>query len=142
MGWEAEIDFWQTPEIVEHLLTFMDATSILNLAHTHGLTVQILQNASFWTKLIRRTCPFGEEEEDRSLQAAIVQRKRKPVRILLELLELCQDQDQQPVENEESVEDHEEDSKHMELLKIICQRFPPIADGPGSWFDEPKSSLY
>ena len=139
---EAEIDFWQTPEIVEHLLTFMDATSILNLAHTHGLTVQILQNASFWTKLIRRTCPFGEEEEDRSLQDAIVQRKRKPVRILLELLELCQDQDQQPVENEESVEDQEEDSKHLELLKIICQRFPPIADGPGSWLHEPKSSLY
>ena len=103
-----EIKFWNTPELVTHLLTFLDPTSILNLAHAHRMTVQILQNGSVWTKLIRRTCPFGEEE-DWPLQDTIVQRKRGEVRLLVGLMELLEDQE----------------SHQLELLELIQKRFPP-----------------
>ena len=109
MSSQGEIKFWKTPELVEHLLTFLDATSMLNLAQAHRFTVQILQNASVWTKFIKRTCPFGEEE-DWPLQDTIVQRKRGQVRLLVGLMEL--------------LEDHE--SHQLKLLELIHQRFPPI----------------
>ena len=75
-----EIKFWNTPELVTHLLTFLDPTSILNLAHAHRMTVQILQNGSVWTKLIMRT------------------RKRGEVRLLVGLMELLEDQESHQLE--------------------------------------------
>ena len=105
------IAFLWTPELVEHLLSFLDAPSILNLARAHDYTVHVLQKPLVWAKVIRRACPFGREEEDRSLlNTTIVERKKDQVRALVGLLELLEGRD-----------DH-----HLNLLRLICKRFPPI----------------
>ena len=105
------IAFLWTPELVEHLLSFLDAPSILNLARAHDYTVHVLQKPLVWAKVIRRACPFGREEEDGSqLNTTIVERKRDQVRALVGLLELLEDRG-----------DH-----HLDLLKLICERFPPL----------------
>ena len=104
------IAYLWTPELVEHLLSFLDAPSILNLARAHDYTVHVLQKPLVWEKVIRRACPFGREEEDGSLLNTImVERKRDQVRALVGLLELLEDRD-----------DH-----HLDLLRLICKRFPP-----------------
>ena len=105
------IAFLWIPELVEHLLTFLDAPSILNLARAHDYTVHVLQKPLVWAKVIRRACPFGREEEDGSLLNTImVERKRDQVRAIVGLLELLEDRD-----------DH-----HLNLLELICERFPPL----------------
>ena len=105
------IAFLWTPELVEHLLSFLDAPSILNLARAHDYTVHVLQKPLVWAKVIRRACPFGREVEDGSLLNTImVERKRDQVRALVGLLELLEDRD-----------DH-----HLDILRLICKRFPPL----------------
>ena len=105
------IAFLWTPELVEHLLSFLDAPSILNLARAHDYTVHVLQKPLVWDKVIRRACPFGRDEEDGSLlNTIIVERKRNQVRALVGLLELLKNR-----------ADH-----HLDLLKLICERFPPL----------------
>ena len=105
------IAFLWIPELVEHLLTFLDAPSILNLARAHDYTVHVLQKPLVWAKVIRRACPFGREVEDGSLLNTImVERKRDQVRALVGLLELLEDRD-----------DH-----HLDILRLICKRFPPL----------------
>ena len=49
--------FWQTAELIEHLLPFLDFESTLKLAQSHALTLNILQIDSNWTKIIRRERP-------------------------------------------------------------------------------------
>ena len=46
--------FWQTPELIEILLPFLDFESTLKLAQSHALTLNILQIDSNWKKLFRR----------------------------------------------------------------------------------------
>ena len=46
--------FWQTAELIEHLLPFLDFESTLKLAQSHALTLDILKIDSNWNKLIRR----------------------------------------------------------------------------------------
>ena len=46
--------FWQTPELIENLLPFLDFESTLKLAQSHPLTLNILQINSNWKKLIGR----------------------------------------------------------------------------------------
>ena len=105
------IAFLWIPELVEHLLTFLDAPSILNLARAHDYTVHVLQKPLVWAKVIKRACPFGREVEDGSLLNTImVERKRDQVRALVGLLELLEDRD-----------DH-----HLDILRLICKRFPPL----------------
>ena len=99
--------FLWTPELVEHLLSFLDAPSILNLARAHDYTVHVLQKPLVWAKMIRRTCPFSKEEEDWSLVDMTVECKREQVRALVGLLELLEDR-----------KDH-----HLNLLKLIRERF-------------------
>ena len=41
----AEWKFWRTPELVEKLLTFLDAGSTKLLAESHDLTLEILEQA-------------------------------------------------------------------------------------------------
>ena len=55
-NFEAAKIFWETPELLETLLPFLDLKSTLQLAKTHELTQDILQGASAWNKLIRRCC--------------------------------------------------------------------------------------
>ena len=101
------IAFLWTPELVENLLSFLDAPSILNLARAHNYTVHVLQKTLVWEKMIRRNCPFSKEEEDWSLVDTIVERKREQVRALVGLLELLEDR-----------KDH-----HLNLLKLTRERF-------------------
>ena len=46
--------FWQTAELIEHLLPFLEFESTLKLAQSHALTLNILKIDSNWNKLIRR----------------------------------------------------------------------------------------
>ena len=50
----AEWKFWETPELLEHLLPFLDLQTTLNLAKTHDLTRNIFKSSVSWKKLIRR----------------------------------------------------------------------------------------
>ena len=54
--WEKK--FWKIPELVEKLITFLDAESVSELAQAHHITVQVLQGTHSWNKLVRRTCPY------------------------------------------------------------------------------------
>ena len=54
---EAEVMFWMTPELVEHLLSFLDPASILALAKNHPLTREVLQRGLNWTRFLERSCP-------------------------------------------------------------------------------------
>ena len=105
------IVFLWTPDLVEHLLTFLDAPSILNLARAHSFTVDVLQKASVWAKVIRRACPFGKEEEDSlwTVEDTIAEEKIDKVRHLVGLLELLEDRF----------------NHHLDLLELICERFRP-----------------
>ena len=74
------IAFLWTPELVEHLLSFLDAPSILNLARAHAYTVNVLQKTLVWEKMIRRTrCDSGEvvEQQLKVIQSrGLFQRQR------------------------------------------------------------------
>ena len=50
----AEWKFWETSELLEHLLPFLDLQTTLNLAKTHDLTRNIFKSSVSWKKLIRR----------------------------------------------------------------------------------------
>ena len=105
------IAFLWTPELMEHLLSFLDAPSILNLARAHSFTVDVLQKASVWAKVIRRACPFGKEEEDSlwTVEDTIAEEKIDQARHLVRLLELLEDRF----------------NHHLDLLELICERFRP-----------------
>ena len=46
--------FWQTAELIEHLLPFLEFESTLKLAQSHALTLNILKIDTNWNKLVRR----------------------------------------------------------------------------------------
>ena len=50
----AERKFWRLPEMVEKLLPFLDPASTKELAEAHDLTLQMLEKADIWEKLIKR----------------------------------------------------------------------------------------
>ena len=52
--------FWETPELVEKLLPYLDLNSTKQLAESHKLTRKILKKGLAWNKLLRRFLP-GEE---------------------------------------------------------------------------------
>ena len=51
---EAERKFWELPELVETLLSYLDVQSISCLAQCHHLTLKLLQGTSDWNKIIKR----------------------------------------------------------------------------------------
>ena len=57
--------FWQTPELIETLLPFLDFESTLKLAQSHDLTLNLLQIDSNWKKLFRR---FRARKDDEKWQ--------------------------------------------------------------------------
>ena len=57
---EAEQKFWQTPELVQGLLPFLDLESTLRLAQVHEMTRCILQGTRVWNNLIKRSSPLNE----------------------------------------------------------------------------------
>ena len=86
---EAEKKFWQMPELVEQLLPFLDPGSVSRLAELHPLTVEILEGAPAWRKLMLRS---RLEEPDVVEQITkILQRMENPKPLQLDLLEcICQ----------------------------------------------------
>ena len=63
--------FWKSPELIVKLLPFLDLKSTLCLVRCHDLTKNILQRGFAWNNLVRRTCPFGWEEDHYVLQHKI-----------------------------------------------------------------------
>ena len=63
LGWDdtAVRQFWETPELVEKLLLYLDLSSTKHLAELHKLTRQMLRKAFIWKKLIQRTLPRQEK---------------------------------------------------------------------------------
>ena len=55
----AKRKFWGSPELMEHLLPFLDTSTTKQLAEAHKLTRRILGNALNWNKLIKRTFPHS-----------------------------------------------------------------------------------
>ena len=50
----AQTKFWETPELIAKLLTFLDLPSTLRLAKCHQLTQDVIQGSWVWNKLIKR----------------------------------------------------------------------------------------
>ena len=57
---EVEKKFWETPELIDNLLSFLDLKSTLHLARAHKITQNILERTFVWNKLIRRSCPYNQ----------------------------------------------------------------------------------
>ena len=86
---EAEKKFWQMPDLVETLLAFLDACAVSRLSQLHPLTVEILQGASAWKKLMLRSCL--EEPDVVEQLTNILQRMENPKPLQLDLLEyICE----------------------------------------------------
>ena len=64
MPFSASKKFWETPELVENLLPFLDHKATSVLAQAHVKTRNILQGSYVWNKLIRRCCPYEEHKKD------------------------------------------------------------------------------
>ena len=60
---EAEKIFWETPELLEKLLPFLDPESTLTLVQCHKKILRILEGPYMWNQLIRRACPFSDERD-------------------------------------------------------------------------------
>ena len=60
---EAEQKFWQTPELIEGLLLYLNPESTLRLAIAHERTRNILQGSRVWNNLIKRSSPLHLRDE-------------------------------------------------------------------------------
>ena len=90
--------FFQLPELVAQLLSFLDVKSILNLAKAHPLTIKILKNRSkMWKGLVNKIidCSFDPYHDswtavelDRDIQHLneLLQMMGVPEDLLLQLL--------------------------------------------------------
>ena len=112
--------FWNTPELIEKLLPYLDTNSTKCLAEAHDLTQETLQRDSVWHKLVRRTFPpftdpwggvnlwhEGELEKE-----VLLPSKRLKARALAELLKMA----------------NYPKSFQLDLLHVICEEFPPDED--------------
>ena len=61
---EAERKVWQTPELIEGLLPFLDPASTLELALAHKKTRSILKGSRVWKHLIKRSSPVDLDVVD------------------------------------------------------------------------------
>ena len=61
---EAERKVWQTPELIEGLLPFLDPASTLELALAHKKTRSILKGSRVWKSLIKRSSPVDLDVVD------------------------------------------------------------------------------
>ena len=104
---EAEELFWMTPELVEYLLSFLDPASILVLAKAHPFAQQVLQRGLNWTRMIKRSCPQQSVNLQKPFQQEIAEAARA-LEPIIETLPLL----------------GKSDSRLLQLLEIICERFP------------------
>ena len=118
-----ETKFWNTPELVEILLSFLDAKSAANLAEVHCISLAILQCPRAWNNFIRRSCPQLEEGEDvkvksesekwwteRETREKCLRKNDDKVVALSHILDL-------------SKAPHKLEMQ-MDLLHLLCKRFP------------------
>ena len=109
---EAEETFWKTPELVEGVLPFLDATSILELAKAHPLTRGILKGTYNWSRFIRRSCPVAPPNHETMMNEQfdeLTEEKVAELRPLIGVLQVIG-----------SPQPH-----LLALLGIICEKFPP-----------------
>ena len=99
---EAERKVWRSPELVEHLLPFLDLASTKELAKAHQLTRQTLGRPLNWNKMMKRTFREGP----------VLASERPKVQHSAQLLLL--------------VEDSDEPHLQLNLLHTICRRFPNL----------------
>ena len=121
---EAEKKFWRTPELVESLLHFLDPPSILELGQVHPLTTGIMQGISTWNRFIRKSCPFPPADHQTS-HTSFEERTEEKVAELRPILGVLQLIDS-PLPH------------LLDLLEIICQRFPPTEVRRGVVFGDVK----
>ena len=111
----AERKFWRTPELVDKLLTFLDAGSTKLLAESHHLTLQILGEAFNWDKLMKRTFPVGVLRVggnfDSKVQGDIfLESEKSKAGFLVDILRMIKGSHQPQLKKD--------------LLHAICRRFP------------------
>ena len=100
---EVEKIFWETLELVEKLLPFLDPESTLTLVMCNK---KILLEGSFiWNQFIRRACPFSDERDG---LPNISQKDIDAVKCLVAFLKLMKNPD----------------APRQDLLELICERFP------------------
>ena len=100
---EAEERFWALREMVEHLLMYLDAYSISNLACIHKPTTKILQGTSILSGIVKNSgLPYDLLNEE------TLQQQRVGIRRLVKLL--------LKMENKKPL--------LMDLLHVICERCP------------------
>ena len=112
---EAMKKFWEIPELVERLFTFLDASSTLSLARAHPPSVRILQGGANWAQFIRRSCP-----------SPVINYKSKPANLTdcdwaVEAAELKKEEMRPVVQLLKMMKNPR--SYLLYLLDIICERF-------------------
>lgn len=121
--------FWRTPELVEKLLPLLDACSISQLAQLHQLTAGVLQVASFWNDLIRRSCHYDEHRpEEMRVESEfgdwVKEKFEEDKRVVTHLTTILKKMENSNV-------------CLLQLLHLICERYPCM--GKRWWDDEPIS---
>ena len=111
-GISAEQKFWNTPDLVEQLLLFLDAGSTMYLAQSHRRTLQILKCKNVWLKLIKRSCPY-DENRIWPTEGTDLERKRTQVGFLVGILKMFDDEKSLQLE--------------LVLLGVLCTRFPAVS---------------
>ena len=106
----AEWKFWRTPELVDKLLTFLDAGSTKLLAESHDLTLQILGQAFNWDKLTKRTFPVGEDFDLVEDADTFLASEKSKTGFLVDILRMIKGAQQPQLKKD--------------LLHAICKRFP------------------
>ena len=113
---KASRKFWRSPELMEMLIRFLDAATIEELGKAHEPIVEVLQGGLVWDKLIKRTCPRGENW-DRTFFG-----HSDPLGWLMYNAEVKK-ADIQPLINLLTMMEEPEDQIDK-LLDLICTRFP------------------
>ena len=100
--------FWETPELVEKLLPFLDPESTLNLAQIQDKVPSVLQGALIWYQFIRRASPFTNEGIGLLRRDRWEQMNTGAVKCLVAILKLMK---------------NPHDAR-VDLLELICETFP------------------
>ena len=87
---EAKQKFWQIPEMIGHLLTFLDLGSTLCLAQSHKKTRKVLQDIVVWNKLVKRSSPLNQQEKVEHLVAILKLMKDPKPKLPVVLHAICE----------------------------------------------------
>ena len=116
MSDEAQKKFWETPELLEKLLHFLDPESTYHLAQAHDLTKTVLQGQFIWNQFIRRSCPRPGSSGVVNTLVALLKLMKNPSRQLLDLLDVICDRF--------STEEEDDDDGPKPSFHMSCQRHP------------------